>query len=194
MGQTSDWAMDFGGDTSVADLDHGGRAPDGFHRVKLESVGEDEDGNKKLVFAITSAKGKGAKVTEKLSNPVLLDGDRAAGANKKAKFVATRLGLVSPEMMGKSGLIQWDKAEGREYVVKVETRAMQKKADGTGGGEFTGLAYSGIFPLDHPDIPPATRAELSLPPARPRTSGETAAAAPKTAPASKVDLDNLFGK
>lgn len=185
----SDWAMDFGDNKSVDELDHCGRAPDGYHRATLESAGEDEDGNVKLLFAVTSAKGKGAKQTEKLSNPILLDGDRAMNAGKKAKLVATRLGLVSAEMMGKSGLIHWDGAQGKEFVIKVETRTMPKKADGSGGGEFTGLAYSGIFPLDHADIPAAVRTELGLPPAKLK-AGATPAADAKP----KVDIDALFGK
>lgn len=185
-----DWAMDFGENKTLDELDHGGRAPDGYHRAKLVSLTDDEDGNKRLTFEVVSAKAKGAKQTEKLSNPILLDGDKAPKAAARNKTIATRLGLVTADMIGrKDALIRWDSAVGREYVIKVETRKMPVRADGGGGGEFTGLAYAGIFPLDHPDIPAAVRVELQLPAAKPKHQAASAAPA-----ASAVDIDKLFGK
>jgi hypothetical protein len=156
------WNLDFGNETAEqVDLAAGYLQP-GYYRMRLASNEEDlESGAMKLHFVVSHGLHAGKKLTESLNNPKMATDEKAAeSAMKKARTWAVRLGAVPRTATGVAGA-NFDLAVGKEFVVEVEKRQFPGR-DGV-MREFTSAKYAGIFPLDHKDIPVATRVELGLP-------------------------------
>lgn len=195
------WNLDFSTNRNRDEIDNGGRAPDGFYKANLAEVEDDqEDGAKLFKFKVSEGPYAGVVHTERISNPMMADTPaKAATIIKRAKLFASRLGLVSDSDLGRVSEINFDRAAGVPVVIHLKTNKFTGK-DGS-QKEFQNLAFDGVYPFDHPDVPQPVRMSLGLPAARARTgaagakgatpAGGTAPAA--TAPTSAgFDPSKLF--
>lgn len=164
---TTNWNLDFGGQTIDAVDKSAGTPPDGYYRAKLTEAMPDDDHRLEFKFTICHGLQAGRKVSGKLNNPGLADTpEHRESALKKARVWAVRLGLVPKEAEGKVASVNWSLAYGREVVVKVSSKTYKKKKDGVETGEtgtWQEIDYAGVYPLDHADLNGPTRTELGLP-------------------------------
>lgn len=155
------WKINLGNDTpeSVDAL----QALPGWYKSTLESASEDgKTGAMILDFRITGPSFAGAHVKDRVWNPEYANEEKKIDAtDKRAKAVMSRLGLLSKDEFGREVEVEFEEAVGKEFVLKV----IQDDFEGKDGKnvEKTGLGYLGMFPTDHPSIPPDVRVKLGLP-------------------------------
>ncbi|HZZ79640.1 MAG TPA: hypothetical protein VFE62_14060 [Gemmataceae bacterium] len=156
------WDLDLTGKKS-GELDMAaGKAPNGWYRVHLIGVADDNDsGAKILEFQICHGPVKGFKFRQYLENPKYMDSsEKIERAKNKAAVYARRLGLIDETADGKSVQRAFSAAlsHEKEYVVKYETRQGEKK-------EFSGIAGFGyeFYPIGHAKMPAEAYAAVGLP-------------------------------
>jgi hypothetical protein len=135
----------------------------GWYRAKLDKLWDDEkDGKTCLRFQVTAGPFNGSFITWKLGNPELAGTiGKQIKAYERLKALGKRLGTIYKDEQGRAALRDWQTALGGAYVIKVEEREYEKE-DG-GKGQAVEMAYLGVYPLDHPEIPAAIRLKLGLP-------------------------------
>lgn len=179
--------LDLSEQQTVEQVENMDRVPAGWYRATCDDHFEDtkgEGGEYVLEFSVQAGAYAGKKLFYRFRDPASITGDSKKGkteaerqkiAKARIGMLAARFGLVSPDQLGKPGArIDFDKTVGREMVLQVTDQPTE------GGGTFTGVAYAGVFPLDHEKIPDKVRKELSLPPARAKSTTPGVTAAPGT--------------
>lgn len=155
------WKVNLAGDTPES-VD-GIQPLPGWYKATLESASEDgKTGAMILDFRITGPTFAGAHVKDRVWNPEYANEEKKIEATaKRAKAVMSRLGLLSKDEFGREIEVEFEEAVGREFALKV----IQDDFEGKDGKnvEKVGLGYLGMFPCDHPNIPPEARTKLGLP-------------------------------
>lgn len=160
------------------------RIPPGYYLAEVTDHFEDQksDYAGSYRFEIT-LKGAtffaGRKLNYNYSDPgQISDPKKADGAKARVRMLASRLGLVKADDFGRAVPINFDDAIGAQLVVQVEARPSKDDL----AKVYANIAYAGLFPLDHPDIPAEVRTAIGLPPAREKSASVAGvSAAPKAA-------------
>lgn len=173
--------LNLSGAKSVEDLDRESHVEPGWYRAKVEDATQnDKTGAEVIVCQVMGGRFDGCKADIQLQDPEqVTDVKKAERAISRIQVIATRLGLVSKEMLGNDDVdINFNDAIGKEVVIECEAREYTK--DNGTKSSFTGIAYTGIYPLDHEKIPDQVRKDLGLPPARKSTKSQSGGFSPAT--------------
>lgn len=196
------FAVDFTEDDDLEKIDRGNSLEPGWVRAVVTDTSEDKNGGQSFEWTVKGGASDGAKFFDTLFNPSNSASEKGAKfCAQRAKLVASRLGLLKGDELGKAVELDWMQAIGNEYVVKL----VADNYKDTKGNDRESIkpAFDGIFALDHEKIPDAIRKALSLPPARkkggaPPAAGNTTPAAPPGSPTPplaagvpEVDISNL---
>lgn len=126
-----------------ADWENTEVGPGWYKAVLADVVQNDEKYRFELVFTINHGGCANQKQTYFLSFPS--HADNPDKAIQRVKMIAARLGLLTADDAGKAKTLNFLDAMGQEVFLQVETSPGKD-----GKKDFTGIAYSGIFPLNHP--------------------------------------------
>lgn len=190
MGLT--FELDLSGYTDRDQIEAGDSVPVGWYRTSLDEHYEDANKEGQFVFVFKALGGlyDGKKLFYRLQHPGYIDDQKKAQyARSRIGMLASRLGLIGDDDLGKSNMgVDFDKAIGQEVVVRV----VEQKGREEGARAFIGIGYADVYPPDHPKIPKDVRALLQLPPARESAGkGTTKTALPTGAGAKKDDFADL---
>lgn len=161
MSASTSWDLQiFQGETPET-LEAGGRAAEGYYKARGKSAkANQQNGAMDLEWVISEGPFAGVSVDKQLWNPKFSDTpEKSRQAMQHAKSIAKRCGLITDEQAKAPGMVpvDWEKIAGVERVIHVKKRTYAKR-DGS-AGEVTEIAYMGIYPFDHPDIPDDFRKE-----------------------------------
>jgi hypothetical protein len=160
----------------------GDQVPVGWYLADLDDCNEDSSNNGQFVFEFVARGGlyDGKKLFYRFMDPrEIEDEKKKRTATNRVQMLASRLGLIREDQFGQPGVtIDFDKAIGRRVVVHVKEQVFdQRDESGNKTGDkrhFTGIDYSGVYPVDHPKIPKEVRESLKLGPARAEDKATTA--------------------
>jgi hypothetical protein len=182
--------LDLSAYTDREQVEAGEKVPADWYRTVLSEHYEDHNKEGQFVFEFKVNGGlyDGKKLFYRLTDPRYMDDEgKAKMARSRIGIVASRLGLIRDEDLGKPNTsVDFDQAVGHEFVVRV-----QEQTNKTSGETFSGIGYVEIYPLDHPKLPKDVRAKLQLPPARDGGKGGSKAAAGAAGQAAKDDFSDL---
>lgn len=179
-----EFELDLGG-TQESDAELGPVKP-GFYAAVVEDVKPDEKVNEVLIFTykLTQAPYAGRHVTDRLWHPSLADdADKAKRMTNRYAMYAKRLGLITGSDFGKTVKLDWLDAISKPVVLKIEIRKYKDKETGD-DRETSGVAYSGVYNPDHPDLPAGVRQAGT-----PRPADQSGAAAQQQPPKPKPTFD-----
>jgi hypothetical protein len=169
--------LDLSEQQSMEQVENMDRVPVGWYRAQCVDHYEDakaEDGGQYVLeFDIQGGLYAGKKLFYRFKDPAIVDDEKGKKtARSRVSMLAARFGLITQDQLGKPGVpIDFDKSIGREVVLQVTEQKTQN------GGTFIGLAYAGIYPLDHEKIPDNVRKDLNLPASRAKTAAPGASGA-----------------
>jgi hypothetical protein len=168
---------------SLEKLEAGGRAPVGWYNAELTDFYEDTksqySGQSVFEYTIRGGPFNNEKVFDRVTDPrALEEPSRQRTALNRIKCLGSRLGLVGEKDLNKSGVsVEFADAVGRVVVIQIKERKVtDEKTQEV--KTYTGIAFDGVYPPDHYEIPADVRQRLGLPPARPKesTAGRAASA------------------
>ena len=165
------------------DLEQGDKVPPGWYPARLTDHYEDQKNEGLYVFEYTLADACGAfggkKMFQRINDPRSTDDPKkAATYMNRARALASRLGLVSTDALGRQTQAEFDQAIDSDVVVKIVNRPDRDDPNKV----WNEIDYLGVYPPNHPDVPDDERKRWGLPAARPKTgAGAKAAAKPDNA-------------
>lgn len=166
MGMTIE--LDLSGFKTEDEIESAGRLSPGWYRAQVHDHYENSQkpGQCVLVFQIQEGDHAGFKSDYRFEDPSYeTDPAKQKRAMQRVMMLASRLGLINKQQVGKAGVsIDFDAAIGKDMVIQVTSR---NSKDQFGNPViYVNIAYEGVFPPDHPKIPADVRTALGLPPAR----------------------------
>ena len=157
-----DWIGDFTGDT--AESMDATRVGPGWHLATLIACVEDQNtGKMEFSWRMDSPPFRGLYLDESYNNPALCSGSEKEmrGQQQRLNIFLARTGLAKKSDAGKVIKCDPSSAVGVSAVLQV---VRDSYTDREGRQRcHNKIAYAGIYPLDHPEIPPAERVRLGLP-------------------------------
>lgn len=177
--------LDLSGKESIEQVENGDRVPPAWYRASCSDHYEDEakgGGEYVLEFEIAGGMYDGKKLYYRFKDPAIVEDEKKQRtAANRVGLLAARLGLIDQGALGKRAALDFDKAIGREVVLHVTDQKTDR-------GNYVGIDYGGIFPLDHEKIPDDERKRLKLP-AKGAGGGSSAGAGPA---AKKDDFADIL--
>lgn len=188
--------LDFSGGENSDFLDSGGRLPAGWYRARFAGQEDIQDnGGLRMKFEVSYGPFAGQKVNRMLSNPRFADdAKKKQNAATNLKSWAFRMGIVTKQEVdsGVKKAVDYNSKIGTEYVIHVVPQKDYKTKEPNG---FMEVAYTGVYPFAHHDIPPNVRTALALGPAATPAAGATTTAGataptqqPAPTPTAAADL------
>lgn len=165
---------------TFATADAGSIVPDWYKCVLEDVYIDDKSGQCIFKWDIIDGPYKGGKITDRLSNPELMEGNAIAVSKKRHKLYAARLGLSSPENDGKAFTIDYADALGKKCLIQLHARGYNDPKTGA-PRSTTEPTFDGIFPLEpvpHDKIPLDVRKRFGIPLTKEQEDQLAKAAAP----------------
>jgi hypothetical protein len=117
----------------------------GWHLAELIDVYDDAKSNTVLKFKVLAGECEGLVSNYWLPDPDCVEEDKRKRAEHRVMLIAKRLGLLEPADYGQAEIEKsWLDALHTQVFLHV-TKAKDSS--------FVGIAYDGIFPLDHDKLP-----------------------------------------